>query len=159
PVLQPESLRHPEAIESLRHLAPDVIVVVAFGEILRRAVLDLPPRGCVNVDPSLLPCPPGPSPISGAIPAGLVVPARTSMLIGPRIDADPTLAQRSETIHPDDTTGSLSARLARIGAELLVETLPRLAAGEIQPRQQDESRATYTRIIKKEDGWIDWRLP
>lgn len=158
PVLQPESMRRAEAIEQVRGLAPDVIVVAAFGEILRKAVLDLPPLGCVNVHPSLLPCLRGPAPIAGAILAGLDVTGVTIMLIAPRMDAGPILAQRSEPIHLDDTTGTLGARLARMGAELLVEMLPRWAAGEIQPQPQDESRATYTRIIKKEDGWIDWSL-
>lgn len=159
PVLQPESLRQPEAIAPLRALAPDVIVVAAFGEILRKAVLDLPPLGCVNVHPSLLPSLRGPSPIAGAILAGLDVTGVTIMSIEPRMDAGPILAQRPEPIRPDDTTGSLSDRLARIGAQLLVETLPRWAAGEIHPQPQDESRATYTRIITKDDGWIDWSLP
>ncbi len=157
PVLQPESLKPPEVVEQLRAYAPDVIVVAAFGQILRRPVLALPPHGCVNVHASLLPRWRGASPISAAIAAGDAVTGVTIMQMDAGLDTGPILTQRSEAICPDDTAGALGARLAELGAALLIETLPGYLAGLIQPQPQDETRATKCGLLKKEDGRIDWR--
>ncbi len=157
PVLQPESLKSPEAVDQLRACAPEVIVVAAFGQILRRPVLELPPHGCVNVHASLLPRWRGASPINAAIAAGDEVTGVTIMRMDAGLDTGPILSQRSEPIRPDDTAGALGARLAELGAALLVETLPGYLAGRIQPQLQDDTRATKCGLLKKEDGRIDWR--
>lgn len=160
PVLQPRSLRRePKAIEHLRTLAPDVIVVAAYGLILPQAVLDIPAHGALNVHASLLPKYRGASPIAGAILGGETETGVTIMLMDAGMDTGPILAQAREPIHPDDTTGTLEPRLARLGADLLAETLPRWLKGEITPQPQDNSQATYTRLIAKEDGQIDWTEP
>ncbi len=155
-VLQPESLRQPEAITQLRKLAPEVIVVVAYGQILPPEVLALPPKGCLNVHASLLPKHRGAAPIAAAILAGEEETGVTIMLMDEGLDTGPILAQARCRIEPQDTRGSLSAKLARLGAELLVEILPRWLKGKIEPRPQEEERATYSRMISKEDGLIDW---
>ncbi|MGQ9903186.1 MAG: methionyl-tRNA formyltransferase [Anaerolineae bacterium] len=156
-VLQPESLKPPEVVDQLRAYAPDVIVVAAFGQILRRPVLELSPHGCVNVHASLLPRWRGASPISAAIAAGDEATGVTIMRMDAGLDTGPILSQRSEPIHPDDTAGALGARLAELGAALLIETLPGYLAGRIQPQPQDEARATKCGLLKKEDGRIDWQ--
>ncbi len=155
-VMQPASLKPPEVVEALRALEPDVIVVAAFGQILRRDVLDLPKHHCLNVHASLLPRWRGASPISAAIAAGDAITGITIMLMEVGLDSGPILAQREEPIRPDDTTGTLGERLARIGASLLAETLPKWLAGEIVPRPQDESLVTLAGRLKKEDGRLDW---
>lgn len=158
PVLQPTRLRQLDIVQKLRALRPDVIVVAAFGKILPREVLDIPPLKCLNVHPSLLPKYRGSSPIANAILNGDAQTAVTIMLLEERMDAGPILAQRKAPVLPDDTTESLGRKLAELGAELLAETLPRWARGEIVPQNQDDSEATYTRIIAKTDGQIDWDL-
>ena len=159
PVWQPGPLRRPENLEELQRLAPDVIVVAAFGQILRREVLDLPRFRCVNVHASLLPRHRGASPITAAILAGDAEAGVTIMLMDEGLDTGPMLAQRSIPLAPDDTTGSLTEKLSHLGADLLLETLPRWCAGSLPPQPQDEARATHTRLLKKEDGIIDWQLP
>ena len=158
-VLQPASLKPPEVVAQLRALAPDVIVVAAFGQILRQEVLDLPRHGCVNVHASLLPRWRGASPVSAAIAAGDAHTGVTIMLMEAGLDAGPILAQRETPIAPDETAGALSARLAELGAALLVETLPRWLAGALTPQRQDESQVTFAPRLKKEDGRMDWSQP
>ncbi len=158
-VLQPDSLKPPEAVARLRDYAPDLIAVAAFGKLLRRDVLNLPPRGCLNVHASLLPRWRGASPISAAIAAGDAATGITIMRMDPGVDTGPLLAQRGEPIRPDDTTGALSERLAALGAELLVETLPDWLSGGIQPQPQDNALATHCGLLRKEDGRIDWARP
>ena len=159
PVLQPETLRDPAVIDALSALQPEVGVVAAYGEILRRAVLQIPPLGYLNIHPSLLPLYRGPTPVAGAILAGETVTGVTIMLLDPGMDSGPILAQAVVDLPPTARTGPLTDELFRIGAQLLVETLPRYARGEIEPRPQDHSRATVTKMLKKEDGRIDWSLP
>ncbi|HLW01083.1 MAG TPA: methionyl-tRNA formyltransferase [Ktedonobacterales bacterium] len=159
PVWQPGPLRRPENLEELRRLAPDVIVVAAFGQILRREVLELPRFRCLNVHASLLPRHRGASPITASILAGDAEAGVTIMLMDEGLDTGPMLAQRSIPIAPDDTTGSLTGKLSHLGAELLLETLPRWVAGTITPQPQDDAQATHTGLLKKEDGIIDWQLP
>lgn len=159
PVLQPLSLRRPEVIAELRELAPEVMVVAAFGQILPPEVLAIPPHGCLNVHASLLPRYRGAAPIAAAILAGEEQTGVTLMLMDEGLDTGPILAQAGCPIEPQDTTGSLSVRLAHLGADLLVETLPRWLDGQIVPRPQEDSLASYCRIITKKDGLIDWSLP
>ena len=156
PVLQPPSLRRPDVVAELRALAPDVIVVAAYGHILRAEVLAIPPRGCLNVHASLLPRCRGAAPIAAAILAGEKETGVTIMLMDEGMDTGPILSQAACSISPQDTRESLGARLAQLGADLMMDTLPRWLAGEIEPRPQDHSQATYCRIIAKQDGLIDW---
>ena len=159
PLMQPESLRQEEVIAEIRELQPQVIVVAAYGQILRPQVLSIPPSGVINVHPSLLPKYRGASPIAGALLAGEEKTGVTIMLMDEGMDTGPILAQISIKIRPEDTTGSLVERLARTGADLLLETLPRWLEGQIKPQPQDNARATYTKPIAKKDGLIDWSLP
>ncbi len=159
PVFQPGPLRRPEALESLRELAPDLIVVAAFGQILPPDVLALPGHGCLNVHASLLPRWRGASPINAAILAGDAGTGVTIMLMDAGLDTGPILAQRATPIGAEETAGELSDRLAQLGAALLVETIPHWLAGEVAPQPQDEARATVTRLLRKEDGRLDWARP
>ena len=159
PVLQPESLRDPAAVEPLRELNPEAMVVVAYGQILRPDVLNIPAGGVLNVHPSLLPRWRGPSPIPAAIVAGDQQTGVTIMLMDEAMDSGPVLSQTALAIADQDTTASLSAKLSELGADQLAETLPRWLADEIDPVPQDSSRATKSPLLRKEDGAIDWRLP
>ena len=157
-VIQPPTLRRPEAVERLVAWRPDLVVVAAFGQILRPEVLAIPPHGCLNVHASLLPRYRGAAPIPAAILAGDERTGVTIMRMDEGLDTGPMLAQADWPIRPDDTTGSLTADLARLGASLLVEALPGWLEGRIAPRPQDDSQATYCRTLQKEDGLLDWAL-
>lgn len=157
-VYQPTSLKSPDILEEISDLSPDVIVVVAYGKILPQEVLAIPVRGCINVHPSLLPKHRGPSPIASAILAGDEVTGVSIMLMDAGMDSGPILAQASHPISREDTTGSLTGILAEKGAVLLLETLPKWLAGEVQPRPQDEETASFSKLIVKGDGEINWRL-
>lgn len=159
PLMQPESLRREEVIAQLRELQPEVIVVAAYGQILRPEVLNIPPFGVINVHPSLLPKYRGASPIAGAILAGEEETGVTIMLMDEGMDTGPILTQIATKIDPEDTRGSLGERLSKLGAVLLADTLPRWLQGQIEPQPQDDTKATYTRLITKKDGLIDWSLP
>lgn len=158
-VLQPGPLRRAEAQEELRAVAPDLIIVAAFGQILPREVLDLPAHGCLNVHASLLPRWRGASPIAAAISTGDAQTGVTIMRMEEGLDTGAIVAARATPIDPDETTGELTARLAELGAILLRDTLPAWLAGVITLTPQDEARATMTRPLKKEDGRLDWRRP
>ena len=159
PLIQPPNPHTPETLETLRRWAPDAIVVVAYGVILRPALLDLPPCGCVNVHASLLPRHRGSCPIHQAILAGDAETGVTIMRLDAGMDSGPILAQRAVPIHESDTTGTLTPALAQLGADLLVETLPAYLQGEITPQPQDHARATYAGMLCKADGRIDWDEP
>jgi methionyl-tRNA formyltransferase len=159
PLIQPEKLNRPEAMQQLRQWAPDLVVVAAFGRILRPEVLALPPHGCVNVHASLLPRWRGAAPIQAAILAGDAQAGVTVMKMDAGVDTGAMIAQRAIPIEPDDTGGSLSEKLARLGAELLVETLPDYLSGRLPLQPQDESLATRAPILKKEDGRLDFSRP
>lgn len=159
PVWTPETLKTPDAVAFLQSLQPDVAVVVAYGEILRPEVLAIPPKGFVNVHASLLPKYRGAAPIQAAILNGDRETGVSIMLLDEGMDTGPVLAQRVVPIAPDETAGSLSEKLAQVGADLLVETLPRWLAGEIEPAPQDHSQASITRLIRKHHGRIDWTQP
>ncbi len=157
PVFQPAKLRAPEAVEELRALAPDLIVVVAFGQILPKSVLEIPRHGCINVHASLLPKYRGASPINKAIIDGESVTGITTMLMDVGLDTGPMLLKRSIPIGEQETAGELHDRLALLGAETMAETLERLLAGTLAPEAQDDALSTYAPMLKKEDGRIDWR--
>jgi methionyl-tRNA formyltransferase len=159
PVLQPETLRDPSVVAQLAALRPDVGVVAAYGEILRKDVLAIPPLGYLNIHPSLLPLHRGPAPVAGAILAGDQQSGVTVMRLESKMDAGPILAQQRVPIAPEARAGELTRALFEIGAALLVEALPPYAAGQIVPVPQDESQASYTRLLQKADGAIDWGAP
>ena len=157
-VIQPQKLREPGAMEKLVQWSPDLIVVAAFGQILRQTVLDLPRFGCINVHASILPRWRGAAPIQAAILHGDEKAGVTIMRMDAGIDTGAILSQRTLTVLPDDTAGSLSERLALDGAKLLLETLSVYLSGKITPSPQDESQATYASLITKEQGVLDFSL-
>jgi methionyl-tRNA formyltransferase len=159
PVYQRGPLRRPEALALLREIAPDLIVVAAFGQLLPPEVLSLPPHGCLNVHASLLPRWRGASPINAAILAGDAETGVSIMLMDAGLDTGPVLARRATAIGPDETAGELSDRLAMLGAELLVETVPRWLAGVLTLEPQNGAQATTTRLLRKDDGRLDWARP
>jgi methionyl-tRNA formyltransferase len=156
PVIQPNSLREPEALEQLRNWEPELIVVAAFGQILRKEVLDLPPFGSINVHASLLPRWRGAAPIQAAILQGDQETGITIMKMDPGVDTGPILSQRAIPIPGEATVGSLSLELAQLGADLLIETLPGYLHGELKPKPQ-EGEANYAPMIKKADAELDLR--
>ena len=158
-VFQPTSLRGPEANREIASLKPDIIVIAAYGRILPKMVVELPPWGCVNVHPSLLPRHRGPSPVAFTLLEGDEVAGVTLMRLDEGLDSGPIVAQEVEQILPRDTVGTLTDRLFREGAKLLVRTLPRYLQGDLVPRPQEEAQATYARKLTKEDGVIRWELP
>ena len=159
PIIQPEKLREPAAMEQLRLWSPDLIVVAAFGQILRPDVLSLPSHGCVNVHGSILPRWRGAAPIQAAILNGDSETGITIMQMDKGVDTGAMLFQRVIKIEDDDTSGTLFEKLSVLGADLLIETLPRYLSGELQPQAQDESKATYAPMLKKEDGLLDFTHP
>ena len=158
PVLQPERVSTPEEVARLAEFRPDLIVAAAYGQILREQVLQVPSYGAINIHPSLLPRHRGASPVAAAILAGDEETGVTVMLMSLALDEGPILAQRRVPVAPEDTTGTLTERLAVIGSDLLMETLPHFASGTIQPQPQDPSGATYAPMVHKEDALIDWQV-
>lgn len=158
PVVQPASLKRPEAVAELESFHPDVIVVAAFGQILPHSVLAIPRYGCLNIHPSLLPRFRGASPVAAAILAGDEFTGVSIMLMDKGLDTGPVLARAQIPIAGMDTSGTLASKLSRIGAQLLLEVLPRWLKRELTPRPQDEALASYYRPISKEAGEIDWQL-
>jgi len=156
PIIQPEKLKQPEAIEQLHVWNPDLIVVAAFGQILRIDVLELPRFGCVNVHASLLPRWRGAAPINAAILHGDDETGVTIMQMDVGLDTGPMLSKRSIRIKPDDTAGLVFQALSTLGADLLLETLPGYLSGEITPQPQPEDGSTYAPMLKKADGKLDF---
>jgi methionyl-tRNA formyltransferase len=156
-VLQPPTLRERSVLEEVTALKPEVMVAVAYGQILRPAFLEIAPRGVLNVHPSLLPKNRGASPIAGAILSGDETTGVTIMRMDAGMDSGPILAQIEHPIADTDTSASLSRVLSEVGADLLAETVSAWLTGSITATPQDESMATVTRLLKKEDGRIDWR--
>ena len=159
PVMQPRRLREPEAMGQLRAWAPDLIVVAAFGQLLRPELLDLPPHGCLNVHGSLLPRHRGAAPVAAAILAGDAETGITLMRMDPGLDTGPMLAKVATPILADDTTATLTTRLAELGAQLLAARLDAYLAGRLPAAPQDEALATYAPQLKKEDGRLDFARP
>lgn len=156
PVIQPPKLNQPEVIAQLREWAPDLIVVAAFGQILKKEILELPRFGCINVHASLLPRWRGAAPVQAALLAGDEETGVTIMQMDAGLDTGPMLAKRPLRIKPDDTAASVSQALSTLGADLLLETLPAYLAGALQPIPQPAEGATYAPMLKKEDGRLDF---
>src|SRR5476649_2359339 len=158
-ILQPARARDEKFISELRELKPDLIVVVAYGQILPQSILDLPPFGCLNVHTSLLPKYRGASPIQSAILNGETETGVTIMKMDAGLDTGEIISQARTPILPEDNSQTLHDRLAQLGAELLVETIPDYVAGKLPPKPQPAEGASYAAKIKKEDGKIDWNEP
>lgn len=159
PVLQPEKLRNPEETQKVLDFKPDLIITAAFGQILPKAILDAPRYGCINVHASLLPKYRGGAPIHHAIINGESVTGVTIMYMVEELDAGDILSQREVPILPADHVGTMHDKLAKVGAELLIETIPALLRGEITPIPQNHEEATFARNIRREDEKIDWNRP
>jgi methionyl-tRNA formyltransferase len=156
PVFQPESINTPAGIDGLREMAPDLLVVAAYGQILSREVLSIPRHGGINVHGSLLPRYRGAAPVAWAIYHGETRTGVTIIHMSPRMDAGDMLAQKQVDILADETAGELEARLAQVGASLVVPVIDQIDAGNARPIPQDSSQATRAPKLKKEDGLIDW---
>ena len=159
PVFQPESCKTGEALELLRSLAPDLLIVVAYGQILPQAILALPTRGAINVHASLLPAWRGAAPIARAIAAGDKESGVAIMQMEAGLDSGPVLWEERVPIAPDDTAASLHDRLARLGGKALRHVLDDLWAEQLKPVPQDPALVTYARKLNKEEALLDWRLP
>ncbi len=158
PVLTPESVRQPELADRLASWAPDLLVVVAFS-ILPRRLLRIPPRGAVNLHPSLLPAYRGAAPIPWSVINGERQTGLTTFLLNERIDAGDLLLQVPVAIADGETAGELEARLAVAGADILVRTVDGLANGTVTPRPQPAGMATGAPKLSRQDGWLDWSQP
>jgi len=156
PVYQPLKLRLPEVVETLRTLSPDLIVVVAYGQILPKSVLDIPRYGCINVHASLLPKYRGAAPINKAIIDGETETGVTTMVMDVGLDTGDMLVKHTTRIAPDETAGELHDRLALLGREAMTETLKQLCAGTLVREQQNDALSCYAPMLKKEDGRLDW---
>ncbi len=155
PVLQPERIRDDDSISQISELRPELLVVAAYGQILPQTLLDLPENGSLNVHASLLPRWRGAAPVQAAIRNGDKVSGVTIMQMDAGLDTGPTLRQRRVGLEAQETGGSLTERLSHIGAELLIETLPRYLSGEITPQPQDDALATHAPMLMKSDGALD----
>ncbi len=159
PVVQPEKMKDPKLMEILRTWEPDLVVVAAFGRILPKTILDLPPKGCLNVHGSLLPKYRGAAPIQWAVIQGEVKTGVTIMLMDEGMDTGAILQQEEISIGPDETSGELASRMAQVGGALLVRTLRGWIAGTMSPLPQNDSAATLAPILNKEDGLLSWDRP
>ncbi len=155
-VLQPKRVRDPEFIDSLRAIAPEMIVVAAYGQILPREVLTLPAFGCVNIHASLLPSYRGAAPINWAIIRGEAETGVTLMLMDEGLDTGDILARERIAIGDRDTAGSVTEKLSDLGARMIVDALPQIASGKLRPQAQDHGSATLAPLLTKADGLIDW---
>ncbi|OGD29735.1 methionyl-tRNA formyltransferase [Candidatus Azambacteria bacterium RIFCSPHIGHO2_01_FULL_44_55] len=156
PILQPEKLKDENFINQVKNLAPDLIVVAAYGKIIPKAILDIPKYGAINAHGSLLPAWRGAAPIQYAILHGDKKTGITIMLIDEEMDHGPLLGKSEILISKSETSESLYRKLSVLGAETLIKIISRYISGDIKPQEQDHSKATFTKIIKKEDGKIDW---
>jgi methionyl-tRNA formyltransferase len=158
-VYQPETIKSESAQEFLKRVAPDAIVIIAYGQIIPARLLTIPRLGWLNLHASLLPLYRGAAPIHWAIANGETTTGLTTMQIDAGMDTGPTLLRREVEIGPDETAPELAARMSAIGADLIAESLLRFDRGDISPTPQDEKSASYAPILKKEDGRIDWGRP
>lgn len=159
PVYQPLKVRDPEFVEFIRSLQPDLIVVVAFGQILPKVLLDIPPAGCINVHASLLPQYRGAAPLNWCLVNGEQETGVTTMLMDVGLDTGDMLLKASSVIGENEDITSLHDRMSRLGAELLSQTLDSLWNGTLKPEAQDSALSSYARMLKKEDGQIQWNRP
>jgi len=158
-VYQPETIKSESSQDFLKRVAPDAVVIIAYGQIIPARLLTIPRLGWVNVHGSLLPRYRGAAPIHWAIAKGETVTGLTTMQIDAGMDTGPTLLRREVAIGPDETGPELAARMSAVGADLIVESLVQFNRGENFPSPQNEKIATYAPILKKEDGRIDWGRP
>ncbi len=158
-VAQPKKISNPDFTKQIKDINPDVIVVVAYGQILKKEFLDIPRYGCVNVHASLLPLYRGAAPIQWAVINGDEYSGVTTMLMGEGVDTGDILLSEKVKLNPKETGGSLFERLSTVGAKLLIETLSGLEEGSITPVPQDESRATHVGMLSKKMGLIDFNEP
>ncbi|HVO65057.1 MAG TPA: methionyl-tRNA formyltransferase [Syntrophales bacterium] len=156
PVSQPERMRDQEVIDYFRSLAPDLVIVAAFGQILPREILEIPKFGCINVHPSLLPKYRGAAPMNWTIIRGEAKTGVTIMFMDEGLDTGDILSQEETMIDPEETFGKLHDRLANMGATLLLKTVKMIVSGDVPCTSQDDSLATYAPRLKKEDGLINW---
>lgn len=157
PILQPDRIKKdPHFADAIASLSPDLIVVVAFGQILPQVILAIPPLGCINLHASLLPRYRGAAPIQWAVIKGEVQTGVTTMQMDAGLDSGPVLLSHATSIAADETAEALSHRLSHVGARLLVETLCQLKAGQLNPMVQDHAKMTYVPMLKKEDGFVCW---
>ena len=159
PVHQPVNFRQPDAVEELRSLDGDLMVVVAYGLLLPPEVLDVPRCGCVNIHASVLPRWRGAAPIQRAVLAGDAVSGVTIMRMEEGLDTGPMYLVEEVALAPDETGGSLHDRLSVLGAEALMKALPGILDGSLQPRPQDDAQSCYARKLDKSEAWIDWSRP
>ncbi len=159
PVLTPVDINAPGSVAALRDCGPDLIVVVAYGQILKPAILSMPPLGCINLHASLLPKYRGAAPIQWAIANGERATGVTTQFMNERMDAGDILLQRTAAISPDDTAGSLHDKLASLGAGTLDETVAQIRSGTVERIPQEEADATFAPKLSKSDGRIDWHFP
>jgi methionyl-tRNA formyltransferase len=153
-VLQPEKIS--TISDRIFQLKPDLIIVAAYGQIIPKEIIDIPQLGALNLHPSLLPKYRGPSPIQTAILNGDKITGLTIMLMDEKMDRGPILAQKEIPIAPDDNYQTLEEKLAQLAADYLIEILPQYIKGEIKPKPQDENQASYTKILTRQDGRINW---
>ena len=157
PVYQPEKIRAGTTAEWMKEIAPDAVVIIAYGQIISRDLLEVPRLGWINLHGSLLPKYRGAAPVQRAVLAGETKTGLTTMRIDAGLDTGPILEQREMEIRPDETAPELMARMSEIGAAMILDTLVKLERSELQPQAQDNSQASYAPPIKKEEGLIDWR--
>jgi len=156
PIMQPVKASDPLFIETIRKINPDLIVVVAYGQILKKEFLDIPPKGCINLHGSLLPKYRGAAPIQRAVMNGEKITGVTTMLLNEGMDEGDILLKKEIKIEENDTAGTLFDRLKGVGAELLLDTIKRMNDNRLEPIPQDSSRATYAPKIGKEECQINW---
>ena len=159
PVLTPGNVNSPESLSAIREMAPDILVVIAYGQFLKTELLALPPDGCVNLHASLLPAYRGAAPIQWSIANGETQTGVTVMYMNEKMDAGDIIMQRTVDIGAHDTAGSLHDRLALVGAPLLIDALDAVSRGNVTRVPQDESRVSLARKLRKADGRIDWSRP
>jgi methionyl-tRNA formyltransferase len=155
-VFQPEDVNQHHSLAHISKISPDLIIVSAFGQILKPDLLKIPRKGCLNIHASLLPRWRGAAPINAALLAGDSETGVTIMKMGPGLDTGPILAQRVIPIQQNDTAGTLFERLASAGAELILDTIPKYMNGSINPIEQDDSQATYASMLSRQDGSLDF---
>lgn len=158
-VMQPVRLRHADSVRAIQDLSPDLVIVASYGQILPRAVLEIPRLGAVNLHPSLLPKYRGPSPVASAILQGEVETGVTLMEMAVKMDAGPLIGMQSTVIDPEETGGELTDRLAVESGKLLMRLLPSWLQGTLRATPQDDAMATYSPLLSKEDGQLNWNLP
>lgn len=158
-VLQPDSVREPAFLQTLREVQAELFLVVSYGELLRQEFLDIPPKGCLNVHPSLLPRHRGATPVASAILSGDRVTGTSLQRVVLELDAGDVLAQRETPIEAGETAGELLMRLADLSGEMVLEALDQVAAGSAVYTPQDPALVTHCRKLEKADGWIDWTRP